>query len=140
MDGASCIRFTRCASNEFYATNLPIFFIFKGNPGDSIDKLLPSILPSGFMDVCNKGVWMNDRAIQIWYDAIWNPNVHGRTDKSILHLDDLKCYKQPSFTETLFKLNTMDSIVPNHYTSVLQLCDVRINKPLKDRLKKMANN
>ena len=36
--------------------------------------------------------------------------------------------------------NTMLYMIPPHYTDLMQSCDVRINKPLKDRLKKSASS
>ncbi len=58
----------------------------------------------------------------------------------MLLLDDFKCHKQPEFVSKLAEYNTVSPLVPPHYTSILEPCDVGINKPLKDRLKKLAND
>ena len=36
--------------------------------------------------------------------------------------------------------NAIRYMIPPHYTSILQPCDVGINKPLKERLKKYVSN
>ena len=55
--------------------------------------------------------------------------------KSMLLLDDYVCHKTPELEDSLKQVNTMRVMISPHYTSVIQPCDVCINKPLNDRLK-----
>ena len=56
----------------------------------------------------------------------------------MLLLGDYACHKTVELEESFKEANTMRVMMPPHYTSVVQLCDVGINRPLKDRLKKRA--
>ena len=49
---------------------------------------------------------------------------------------DLVCHKSNDLMDSLHSDNWLLHLIPPHYTSLLQPCDVGINKPLKDRLKK----
>lgn len=56
--------------------------------------------------------------------------------QSILLLDDYAFQKTIELADYLNEVNTVKIMIPLDYTSVVQLCDLGINKPLKDRLKK----
>ena len=58
----------------------------------------------------------------------------------MLLLDDYVCHKQDKFIDKLSEVNTLLSLIPPGYTSVLQPCDVGINKPLKSRLQNLASD
>ena len=119
-------------------TKLPLFIICKGQPG-RIDSDLHILLPPGMHGCVQKKAWMDDRAMRIWFEKFWKPYVANFNQKSFLLLDDLKCHKQPAVEENLISVNTKLSLVPPGYTALLQPCDVGINKPLKDRLRKCAH-
>ena len=57
-----------------------------------------------------------------------------------LLLDDFVCHKPNDLRNRLQSDNCLLHLIPPHYTSLLQPCDVGINKPLKDRLKKSASD
>ncbi len=57
----------------------------------------------------------------------------------MLLLDDLTCHKQDVLLDKVKQSNTIILIIPPGYTSVLQPCDVGINKPLKTRLHTAVN-
>ena len=52
-------------------------------------------------------------------------------------LDDYACHKSESLNALLQEPKTMRIMIPPNFTSIVQPCDVRINKPLKYRLKKV---
>ena len=69
---------------------------------------------------------------------ILKPYVATCGKESYLLLDDFMFHKQVQFQERHKECRTLPVMIPPHFTSVLQLCDVGINKPLKDRLKRLA--
>ena len=77
--------------------------------------------------------------MQICNEKIWLPYIENYNGKSMLLLDDFKCHTQPAFRAKLEGKNTIPSYILPGCTSVLQPCDVRVNKPLKDRLKNRAH-
>ena len=83
---------------------------------------------------------MDDRGMKIWYEKIWKPCLSNYAKKSLLLLDDFKCHKQPTFDEKLSELNTERREVPPGYTSILQPCDMGINKVLKSKLRSRTHN
>lgn len=56
----------------------------------------------------------------------------------MLLVDDFKRHKSQVIKEKLTSANTMSSLVPPNYASVIQPCDVGINKPLMERLRHLA--
>ncbi len=57
--------------------------------------------------------------------------------ESALLLDDYVCQKSDTLRELLEAVKTTRIMTPPNFTSCVQPCDVRINKSLKDRLKKL---
>ena len=55
-------------------------------------------------------------------------------------LDDYKVHKIESVHNRMISDRTNRFLIPVHYTSVLQPCDVGIKKPLKERLKKAVSD
>ena len=53
----------------------------------------------------------------------------------MLLLDDYAYHKTAELEDSMKQVNTMRVMIPPHCTSVVQPCDVGINKPLKHRLK-----
>ena len=140
LGGASGMRFTLAVSVAMDGTKLPLFAIFKGVPGGSIDRQLPSILPTGVVGCVQAKAWMDDRTMEIWYNKIYKPYIAGYTGNSGLLLDDFICHKSDTLKHKMHADNTMLYMIPPHYAGLLQLCDVGINMSLKDRLKKSASS
>lgn len=66
------------------------------------------------------------------------PYVSANTGESSLLLDDYVCHKIMELNNILQTLGTTSPITALHDTSWVQICDVGIKKPLKDRMKKCA--
>ena len=140
LGGTSGMRFTLAVSVAMDGTKLPLFAIFKGTPGGSIDRQLPSILPGGIIGCVQSKAWMDDRTMAIWYNKVYKPYIAGYTGNSGLILDDFICHKSDNMKQKMNSDNTMLYMIPPHYTGLLQPCDVGINKSLKDRLRKKASD
>ncbi len=82
---------------------------------------------------------MDERTTKIWAEKVWKPYVE-QQGRSLLVLDEFECHKQKCFIDELKQVGTRVAIIPGCCTSVLQPCDVGINKPFKSRLKNYAEN
>ena len=83
---------------------------------------------------------MDASVMKLWYKKLWKPYVCDVEGESALLLDDYVCHKGESLNTSLQESKTMRIMIIPNFTSVVQPCDVGINKPLKDRLKKIANS
>ena len=130
---------TLAVSVSMDGSKRPLFVIFKGKPGGSIEKQLPLIIPAGIVGCVQAKGWMDDRTMSIWNERVYKPHISTCNGDSGLLLDDFICHKSQVLKN---KLETDDSLlyfIPPHYTRLLQPCDVRINKFLKDRFKKKVS-
>ena len=78
---------------------------------------------------------MDADMMRSWVEKVWKPYVSECNGKSMLLWDDYTYHKTAELEDSLKQVNIMRVMIPPHYTSVIQPCDVGINKPLKDRLK-----
>ena len=138
--GGSGSRLSLCVSITFDGTKRPLFVVSKAMPRGPVERALPSILPNGMYGCVQENGWVDQRVMQIWFEKIWQPYVRSHTGNSMLLLDDYVCHKQEQFVEKLSGVDTLLTLIPPGYTSVLQPCDVGINKPLKSRLQKLASD
>ena len=140
IGGTSSTRFTLAVSVATDGSKLPLFAIFKGVPSGRIDKSLADVLPSGLSGCVQRKGWMDNRTMAMWYDSVFKPYIAGNNGRSGLLLDHFKCHRSAEFIETIRADNAHPYMIPPHYTGILQPCDVGVNKPLKDRLKKKVSN
>ncbi len=139
IGGTSSARFTLAVTVAMDGTKLPLFVIFKGVPGGRVENSLPTILSEVVIGYVHRKGWMDNRTMSIWYDNVFKPYVSECTGHSGLLLDDFKCHKNSDLQEAMDEDNANLYMIPPHYTGLLQPCDVGINKPLKDRLKKRVS-
>ena len=136
----SSTRFTLAVSVALDGSKLPLFATFEGVPGGRIDKSLADILLRGASGCVQRKGWMDNRTMAIWYYSVFKPNIAGNNGRSGLLLDDFKFHRTAEFFETMRAGNAHPYMIPPHYTGILQPCDVGINKPLKEGLKKKVSN
>ena len=136
IESSSSLRFTLAISVAVDSSKLPLFAIFKGKPGGSIEKKLPQIIPAGIVSCVQAKGWMDDRTMSIWYERVYKPHISTCDGESGLILDDFICHKSQVLKNKLEIDDFLLYLIPSHYTGLLQPCDVEINKSLKDRLKK----
>ncbi len=139
VGGSSSMRFSLDVTIAMDGRKLPSFVIFKGTPGGSIERSLPSILPDGVIGCVQAKAWMDNRTMKIWYKNTIKPYIAGYSGCSGLLLDDFKCHYSESFNSILEENGVLSYMISPHYTAFLQPCDVGINKSLKDRLKQCAS-
>ena len=82
----------------------------------------------------------DNRTVSIWYDKEYRPFVVSHTGAAGLLLDDFKCHRSPQLLQFMKDDNAMRYMIPLHNTSILETCDVGINKLLNERLKKYISD
>ena len=75
--------------------------------------------------------------MNIWYNKVYRPYIAGFDGESGLLLDDFKVHKNSEILKLMKEDKTNRYMNPPHYTGLLQPCNMGINKPLKDRFKKL---
>lgn len=91
-------------------------------------------MPDGTFGCYGDKGWMDERSCRIWFEMIWLPHV-ASTDESLLLLDEFKCHQQKTFVSKLTDVGTEVEFIPGSYTSMLQPCDVGVNRPLKKHIR-----
>ena len=119
-------------------TKLPLFVIFKGKPNSNIEKQLHSVMSSGMFGCTRSKAWFDERAMLKWYDSVWKPYIAGYDSESGLLLGNYKVHTMKILMEYMTNDKIKRFLIPGNRTSVLQPCDVGINKSLKERLKEAA--
>ena len=122
------------------STKLALFVVLKIKANGNIDKQLPSIMPAGMLSCKQSKAWCEERAMLKWYDSVWKPHIADYDGESGLLLDNCKVHTVESLTERMSNDKTKLFLIPGNCTSVLQPCDVGINKPLNERLKKAVSD
>ena len=105
-------------------------------PGGRIEKPLPDIIPDGIIGCIQRKGWMDCRTMAIWYDNVYKPYIAGHDGHSGFIDDDFKCQRSSELIQAMLAGNAHRYMIPPHYTEIPQPCDVGINKPLKDSLRK----
>ncbi len=70
IGGASSARFTLSVSVAMDGTKLPLFVIFKGKLGGTVEKKLPNTVPVGIVACVRKEAWMDGHTMRICYDRV----------------------------------------------------------------------
>ena len=122
------------------ATNLPLLVISQGTPGDRIEQLLPEFILECLISCIQRKGWMNFRTMEIWYDYHHKSCIARHDGDSELIFDDFKCHRSSEFMEEMLADNAHRYMITLYYIEILHPCDVGINKPLKDGLKKQLSN
>ncbi len=62
-------------------TKLPLFVVFKGMPGGSIERSLPEITPDGIVCAVQEKGWMDTSMMNIRYEKVWKSYIAGYEEK-----------------------------------------------------------
>lgn len=127
-------RMTICVACASDGTKLPLMFVLKGKPDGRIERSLCDELPEGTFGCCGDKGWMDERSCRLWFEKIWLPQVSTK-EESLLLLDEFKCHMQKVFVNKLADAGSEVEFIPGGYTSVLQPCDVGINRPFKKHIR-----
>ena len=87
----------------------------------------------------NSNAWQTEESFLLWLDKIWRPYC-SQFERSLLILDEFRVHKTQKVLEELEKLKTDVLFIPPGMTWYLQLCDVLVNKPLKDGVRNRWQN
>lgn len=77
---------------------------------------------------------MDEQNGRLWINRVWKPYAK-LSNNSFLLLDTFQCQMQKYFVDKLHDIGTEVEFISGGCTSVLQPCDVGINKPFKHRLR-----
>jgi DDE superfamily endonuclease len=124
----------------------PPFVIFQGKPGKIVQDECTMIQRFASEDglnihltVQNKG-WMDSQVMLEWAAAVWAPWANDQCGRCLLILDEFTGHRSAELRAFLEDNNTSLIFIPGGYTSKLQVMDVGLNKPFKDRVRKAHNH
>jgi len=82
--------------------------------------------------------WMDEQGVKIWLSNVWNRRPGALLRKrSLLVWDMFRAHLCDSMKAEARKLKVDLAVIPGGLTSVLQPLDICLNKPFKDRLRRM---
>eukprot|EP00977_Amphora_coffeiformis_P024178 scaffold15108_cov180-Amphora_coffeaeformis.AAC.54 len=123
----------------------PPFVIFKGKPGARIDKELHKWEDNGYSHGCEYTVqgkaWMNEDTMLQWVEKVWKPFAQSKSKDGLtmLIIDQMKVHMLPTIKKAIEECGTILEFIPAGYTSRLQVCDIGLNKPFKDYMRRTVN-
>lgn len=114
-------------------TKLPPYMILKR-------KTMPKEkFPKGIFVRCQEKGWMTSSLMKDWLNIVWNKRPNARQQRAMLVLDSFRGHTTDEMKTALKRLNTDLVVIPGGMTSMLQVIDVVVNKPFKDKLKEYYN-
>ena len=133
-----CTAMLGCAMN---GEKLPPYVIFQGKntPGGRIARELQDAGNHGHHQASMYGVqskaWMDEDEMERWINTVWAPYAATIPGPKILIIDSFVVHLTGRIRNLVSNLETELEIVPPGFTSKLQVMDVGINKPFKDRIR-----
>ncbi|KAE8911798.1 hypothetical protein PF005_g29039 [Phytophthora fragariae] len=89
---------------------LPPHFVFKGQPGEDVEKEVQSYVPHLMAtSSVQENAWFDERVMLEWIETAYQPNVSGY---SVLLLDILELHKMASVQDALGDIGTSVHYVP----------------------------
>jgi hypothetical protein len=85
-------------------------------------------------DVQENG-WMDEELMQTWITEVWKPFADSKTGKTLLILDEFRGHMTTAVRNAIADCDTVLVIIPGGCTNKLQVMDVGLNKPFKDRMR-----
>ena len=80
--------------------------------------------------------WMDVDGIKLWIQKVWRSQPGGMVGtRSLLVWDLFQVHLIDPVKQALHRNSTESTVIPGGLTSVVQLLDVCLNKPFKDRLR-----
>lgn len=130
-------RATVCVTVAADGTKLPLFYVFKGVPGATIDKALDK---KGYCACVQPKAWFDtENVAQKYFDAILKPYLM-ETQQSLLLVDHFKAHLTGEFRRIVENLGCDLEFIPPGYTCVLQPVDVGVNAPFKKGIRTCHHN
>lgn len=83
--------------------------------------------------------WMDTNQMLQWVSAVWKPFADSKEGPTMLIIDEHPAHLVSEFRQAVAACGTFLEFVPRGYTSKLQVMDVGLNKPFKDRIREQVN-
>jgi len=116
------------ASNEV----LPLFAILKGK---RLSPEVQELQNHGIVITATINAWMTEEAFLLWITNIWEP-YSSQFDRSLLLLDHFRVHLSERVLAELERCKTDVLLIPKGLTFMYQPCDVYVNRPLKDNVRR----
>lgn len=113
---------------------LPPFIIFKGTHDGRIARTELPTLPAGAFYAVQTKAWIDQRGFNKWIQDVWVPFTATRP-RTYLLMDHFAVHKTAESTAAIQLRGTRIDLILEGCTSKLQVLDVGINKPFKDRMR-----
>lgn len=120
---------------------LPPFVIWKGST-KTTGRILRECedpvghgLAEGITYTVQEKAWMDEARMLQWVDTVWKPFADSVDGPTMLILDECSSHLTAAVKERIAACNTELEYIPGGYTSKLQVMDVGLNKPFKDRIR-----
>ena len=118
-------------------TKLPPFIIFKGKPNGRIESKEFKTYPADARYAVQENAWMDEITMLKWVNLVWEPFTLESSSPCYLIVDDYTAHKTAAVRSAISECGSSYDIVEPGYTGKLQVCDVGINKPFKDKYKEL---
>jgi hypothetical protein len=128
---------------------VPPFIIFKGSNKVTgrINRELQMIteehtfgFPTQMKYAVQNKAWMDEFTMLDWVEKVWKPFADSKEGMTYMILDEAASHMTRNVREAIAQCNTEIDFIPGGYTSKLQVLDVGINKPFKDRVREHYEN
>jgi hypothetical protein len=147
--GASSVNGRKTRTGDYRSTvflavsagghKLTPMIVFKAKPGKSVEKSFKNKkegYPDDVICVCQENAWCDTPTMAKWVDLVYGPYVAKNTENfSHLIMDDYSAHKVKVVTDKIKNTGSLVSIMPGGSTSRVQVLDVGINKPFKDKFR-----
>ena len=84
----------------------------------------------------NSKAWMNEETMPSWIDNVWRLHAQ-QFPRSLIIMDHFHVHKVPSVLSKFESYNTDVLLIPPGLTFFCQPTDVYVNKPVKERVRKL---
>jgi DDE superfamily endonuclease len=114
---------------------LPPFIIFKGKPNGQIAHKWTGTTgyPSTSIYAVQGKAWIDERTFLLWIEKVWQSS-SSLKPHSYLIMDESTVHLRKSCLNAVYDCRTELDFIIQGYTSKLQVLDVGINKPFKDKV------
>ena len=138
--GSGTVRATVALSVCSDGTKIRPMIIFKGRPNGRIQRNELGHHPASCCVhlTVQDNAWMDNDKMQEWIEYCLVPHIQQRAPNStvILILDSFSAHESVRTTTRLNELGVSLHLIPGGITPHVQPCDVGVNKPFKDRLRR----
>lgn len=111
---------------------LPLYAVFKGK---KVPQDVSHFQAQGVVIAANQNAWLTEDTFHNWIDKVWSAYAN-RFDRTLLIMDSFRVHKLQSVLSKLESLKTDVLFIPAGLTFYCQPCDVYLNKPVKDSMRR----